>query len=131
MDRVRSHHTGEEWRRQLANIYRLVEGCKHNPKPIPVAGYSRSNAEVALSAWHTFLNGDVNSAAEYAKTVRELAFDVAFQARERGNYRVAFKIIWQYLYTYGFDRGILVAAAKPPLHRVYQRLMHREIVETT
>ena len=120
-DHVCSHHIGEGWRRQLANVYHLVEGCKHNPKPIPIADCSSSNADVAMSEWQAFLNGNVDSATEDIKTVREVVFGAAYAAREAGDYQGAFELLWRYLYTYGFDRGMLVAAAKLPVHRVYQR----------
>jgi glycosyltransferase involved in cell wall biosynthesis len=124
---VRSHHTGEGWRRQLANVYRLVEGCKHNSRPIPIADCSRSNADVAMSEWQAFMNGDVDSAAEYTKNVREVVFGAAYAAREAGDYRGAFELLWRYFYTYGFDRGMLVAAAKLPVHRVCQSWLHKAI----
>jgi hypothetical protein len=119
-DHIRSHHTGDGWRKQLINTYRLIEECKHNPKPIPIADYRRSNGDITISEWHAYLNGDVAPTTKYTKIVRDVVFDIAYEARECGDYRGAFALLWRCLCIYRSDRRMLAGVVKLFVHKICQ-----------
>jgi glycosyltransferase involved in cell wall biosynthesis len=104
--RVLESHVGNGWRGRLHGAYRQAMRMHHQPYKLPDTSCLTTARDVALSAWQARQHGPPQGVAAIAKQV-ELAG--AYLAREGGDYRGAFAILWRWLRSDQADRPVVRA----------------------
>ncbi|MDI1232185.1 MAG: glycosyltransferase family 4 protein [Methylobacter sp.] len=93
-NRLLLDHTTDGWLRRLAKMYEETDFLMHSPKPIPIASFSLTNADIGLSLWHIMANGKSSFTGIPENLLNAVLCHTSFVAKEVGNYTAARRNAW-------------------------------------